>query len=300
MTSAGRLLTGRVKDRDLASALREVLDAYAKLPEAERRPKEVSGEVKPQPAPPSGGLVLTVYDRPLGRSAPGRYRHPEGDDCGGFRTHAPHGQRSSLWLTADECQSLVPEKPEKGQTRPVPEKLAKRLWLYGLQPQTLWVVEESWKPDSVKAGDLNVTVAAVSPTSVRLRVHGSVLLSGQGVLHTWPERKFIKNIENRYDARLEGTIVYDRTKAKVARWDMAVLGDYTGRWFAGNKGWTEATAEAPLALGFAFEVDDTAYDLPPERRRPRSFVHAYTFRDREPFYWDPDLWLADWKKRQRK
>ena len=300
MTSAGRLLTGRVKDRDLASALRVVLDAYAKLPEAERRPTEVVGEVKPQPAPPPGGLVLTIYDRLLGRSAAGRCRHPEGDDCGGFRTHAPHGQRSSLWLTADECKSLVPDKAEKGQTRAVPDKLAKRLWLYGLQPQTLWVVEESWKPDSVKAGELNVTVAEVSPTSVRLRIHGSVLLSGPGVLHTWPDRKFIKNIENRYDARLEGTIVYDRMNGKIGRWDMAVLGDYAGRWFAGNKGWKEATAEAPLALGFAFEVDDTAYDLPPERRRPRSFIHAYTFRDREPFYWDPNLWLADWTKRQRK
>ena len=62
---------------------------------------------------------------------------------------------------------------------------------------------------------------------------------------------------------------------------MAALGDYTGRWFAGNKGWKEATAEAPLALGFAFELDQTAYELPPERRRPRSFIHAYIFKDRE-------------------
>ena len=58
---------GRVKDRNgLATALQEVLDAYAKLPEAERRPKSVEGEIKPQPPPPPGGLVLTIYDRPLG------------------------------------------------------------------------------------------------------------------------------------------------------------------------------------------------------------------------------------------
>ena len=49
-----------------------------------------------------------------------------------------------------------------------------------------------------------------------------------------------------------------------------------------------------------FEVDQTAYDLPPERRRPRSFMHAYTFKDREEFYWDPDKWLDDWKRRQPK
>lgn len=301
MTSTGKLLTGRVKDRNgLAPALQEVLGAYAKLPEADRRPKAVEGDIKPQPQPPAGGLVLTIYDRPLGRSATGQYRHPEGDDCGGFRTHAPHGQRSSLWLTADECKSLVPEKPEKGQSQKVPAKLARRIWLYGLMPQTLWVVEESWKPDSVRAGELNVTVEEGSAQTVRLRVHGSVLLTAPGVLHTWPDRKFVKNLENRYDARLEGTIVYDRAKGKITRWDTAVLGDYSGRWFAGNNGWKEATPEAPMPVGFAFEIDPTAYDLPPERRRPRSFMHAYTFKDREEFYWDPDKWLDDWKKRQPK
>ena len=301
MTSAGKLLTGRVKDRNgLAAALQEVLDAYAKLPEAERRPKSVEGDIKPQVPPPEGGLVLTIYDRPLGRSATGQYRHPEGDDCGGFRTHAPHGQRGSLWLTKEECAALVPEKPEKGQTQKVPPKLFKRIALYGLMPQTLWVVEESWKPDSVRAGELEVTVEEVTPQAVRMRVHGSVLLSAMGVLHTWPDRKFIKNLENRYAARLEGVIVYDRAKSKITRWDMAVLGDYTGRWFAGNNGWKEATSEAPMPLGFAFEIDQTAYDLPPERRRPRSFMHAYTFKEREQFYWDPDKWLDDWKKRQPK
>jgi hypothetical protein len=300
LTSSGRLLSGRVKDKDgLARALQEVLDAYAKLPEADRHPKSVEGEIKPQPKPPADGLVLTIYDRPLARGDAGRYRHPEGDDYGGLRTHAPHGQRSSLWLTADECKSLVPAKPEKGQMQKVPEKLAKRLWLYGLLPQTLWVVEENWKPDSVRAGELEVIVEEVTAKNVRLRVHGSVQMTAASVLHTWPDRKFVKNLENRYDARLEGVLEYDPAKGKIVRWDMVALGDYSGRWFAGNSGWKEATPEAPLPLGFAFEMDTTAYDLPPERRRPRSFTHAYTFKEREEFYWDPDKWLDDWKKRQR-
>lgn len=44
----------------LAATLREVLDAYAKLPEEERRPKSVEGEMVPVPEPPAGGLVLTI------------------------------------------------------------------------------------------------------------------------------------------------------------------------------------------------------------------------------------------------
>jgi hypothetical protein len=117
MTSTGRLLSGSVKDKNsLAQSLREVLEAYARFPEAERRAQAVEGEEKPVPAPPSGGLVLTVYDRPLGRSDEGRYRLPEGGDLGGLRTEAPHGQRSSLWLTAAGCRSLIPDDPKEGET----------------------------------------------------------------------------------------------------------------------------------------------------------------------------------------
>ena len=301
MTSSGRLLEGVVQGPDgMAKALQEVLDAYAKLPEAERRPNEVDGEIKPQPEPPRNGLVLTIYDRPLGHDAKGQYRLPEGDDFDGLRTHAPHGQRSSLWLKEEEWKSLIPDNPAKGQTHKVATKLAKRVWLYGLVPQTLWVVEESWKPNAVRTGELDATVVEATEKLVRLRLHGSVLLSSPGVLHTWPDRKFIKNIENRYDAGLEGVLEFDRVKNKVTRLDLVALGDFTGRWFAGNKGWKEATADAPLPLGFAFEIDHTAYELPAERRRPRSFVHAYIFRVAEDHYWDPEKWLADWQKRQPK
>jgi hypothetical protein len=301
MTSAGRLLSGTVKGKDgLGAALEEVLEQYARLPEPERRPKTVAGEVQPQPAPPAGGLVLTIHDRLLGRDDKGEYRLPTADDFAGLRTEAPHGQRSSLWLTREECKSLLPENPQQGQTHKVPSKLARRVFLYGLVPQSFWVVEETWKPNSVLSGELNVTVEKVTPNAIHLRVHGSVLLSGPGVLHTWPDHKFIKNVENRYEARLEGVIVFNQADQGIAQWDMVALGDFSGRWFAGNKGWQEATAAAPLPLGFAFAVDQTASTLPPEQRRPRSFMHAYIFRDHEAHYWDPDLWLKDWQRKQQK
>src|SRR5262249_49002734 len=157
------------KDRNgLAKALQEVLDSYKKLPEDVRRPQKVEGEVKPQIAPPKNGLVLTIYDRPLGRDKEGKYRLPDGDDFDKFRTHAPHGQRSSLWLKEEEWKGLIPENPKKGNTLEVPAKLSKRIFLYGLVPQTLWVVEESWKPDSVREGKLNLTVEEVTETSVKM------------------------------------------------------------------------------------------------------------------------------------
>lgn len=310
MTSTGRLLSGSMKYGDrtgLAQALQEVLDAYAKLPEQERRPKTVESEEKSVPAPPPGGLVLTIYDRPLGRtagepgtSASGAYRLPEGKDFAGFRTHAPHGQRSSLWLTEQECKSLIPDEPRKGDVHKVPSKLAKRIALYGMWPQTLWVVEQTWQPNSVKECELKLTVEEVSTKIIRMRIDGPVLLSGKGPLRLYPTGKVLKILDVRYDARLEGVLIYDRAEKKIVQWDMVALGDYIGCWFAGNEGWKEATLEAPLSVGFAFELDQTAYQVPAERRRPRSFVHAYIFNNQEHFYWDPDRWEEDWKKRQPK
>ncbi|MSR52127.1 MAG: hypothetical protein EXS09_02420 [Gemmataceae bacterium] len=303
MTSTGRLLSGAVKYGDkngLGPALKGVLADYAKLPEDERRAKSVDSVVSPVPAPPPGGLVLTVYDRPLGRSNDGQYRLPESKDLGGFRTHAPHGQRGSLWLTEEECRSLIPQDPQKGQSFKVPAKLARRICLYGMWPQTLWVVEQVWQPNSVREAELNLTVEEVTAQKVSLRIEGTVLLSGTGPLKLYPTGKVLKTVENRYDARMQGVLEYDRTGKRITRWNMAALGDYAGSWFAGNDGWKEATRETPVPLGFAFEIDSTAYQVPAERRRPRSFVHAYIFKEREPFYWDPEKWEKDWKKRQKK
>jgi hypothetical protein len=298
MTSTGRLLSGTVKDRKgLADGLRGVLKEYAKLPEAERRAKAVAGEVRPVPPPPPGGLVLTVYDRALGRDEKGMYRLPEGKDLGGLRTHAPHGQRSSVWLSKDEHESLIPAAPKKGDVLKLPAKLVRRVLLYGMWPQSLWVVEQAWQPDSVREGEIELVVEHVGPCTVRLRLRGKALLVGRGPLKLWPTGKVLKTVENRYDARLSGVVVIDREEKQVTRWNMVALGDYVGCWFAGNRGWKEATAEAPMPFGFAFEVDQSAYRVPAERRRPRSFVHAYIFNGREPFYWHPEKWEEDWRRR---
>jgi hypothetical protein len=301
-TSAGCSLSSRVGRDGAAQALKNILEAYAKLPEAERRASAVEGEAKPMPAPPPGGVVLTTYDRPLVRDADGRYRLPIGGDINSDarRLAAPAGQRSTLWLTEDECKSLIPQDPRKGDTIQVPAKLAKRIFLFGLWPQSLWVVEGAWLPNSVREGQIKVTVEEVTEQTVRMHLSGAVLLVGKNG-HT----KEVKEGEIRYDARLEGVLVYDRGEKRITRWDMAALGDYTGEWFAEDgKRWREATPDAPLRLGVAFELDRSDYDFP-ERRRPRGFVHGYIFAGDRPgheaqeqYYWDPEKWEANWKKKQ--
>src|SRR5581483_5439676 len=108
----------------LAQALQEVLDSYAKLPEAQRRARTIEGQEKPQQAPPPGGLVLTIHDRLLMRDAEKRYRVAQGSDLNQMGNRL-HGQRSSLWLTEQECKSLIPPRPQQGQTHTVPARLAR-------------------------------------------------------------------------------------------------------------------------------------------------------------------------------
>jgi hypothetical protein len=142
-----------------------------------------------------------------------------------------------------------------------------------------------------------------------MRIHGQVLLESKARLH-WisgvkPEDRVMpkeaENLNNRYDARLEGILVCDRAANKLTRWDMAALGDYTGVWCgyrASDK--LRQYAIQPIPIGFSFELDRTDYELPPERRRPASYQFNYVFKGREQNYWDPDRWLEDWKKQQKK
>src|SRR5262249_28545666 len=151
-----------------------------------------------------------------------------------------------------------------------------------------------------------LTVEDVSSQTIRMRVHGSVVLAGKGNLRFYPTGKIVKELENRYDARLEGVLGYDRAQKRIAKSDMDSLGDYTGTLVCHKQSaneWREATSAAPLPLCFSFELDCSDYEGPAARRRPKSFVHSYVFRSiypNEEFYWDPDKWEEDWKKKQPK
>jgi hypothetical protein len=209
----------------LPAVLRQVLKSYARLPEAERRPAKPLEEAdRPGTAPPPGGLALTVYDHPLVRED-GRYQRMTQRTH--FHVRGP--QRDCLWLTAAECRSLLPEAPRKGQTDNVPASLAKRIVLFGLLPHVCWQGGMHWDANSFRRGELKLTVAEISPSRVRLRIHGSGLLVSKAHPEYGVDRAtFPKDFENRLDARLEGVLEYDPVRKKIGRWDMAALGDYVG------------------------------------------------------------------------
>jgi hypothetical protein len=288
-----------VKKDGLAGQLRQVAELYAQLPESERKPaRPIADENRPMPAPPPGGLVLTVYDVPLLPAEDGL--------CSGGGSHGiPGPQRQSLWLTEAEWKSLVPENARPGATLDVPDKLVRRICLFGLRPATAWHVEHFWDPDSVRRGEIKLTALEATASAVRMRVHGSVLLAKKSGIKTRPDSKVETppDLEDRYDARLEGLLVYDPRQKKITKWEMVVLGDLLGAYWPNIGGPTSRNfTKEPVAVGFAFELDQSDSELPAERRRQAPYLVAHTFKgpQRQAYYWDLEKWEADWKKQQKR
>ncbi len=302
VTSAGETVPARkatMKKDGLAGQLRQVVELYHQLPEAQRKPaKPIEDENRPMPLPPPGGLVLTIYDVAL---------LPTDDGfCSGGGSHGiPGPQRQSLWLTEAEWKSLVPDNPRPGATVEVPARLVKRICLFGMRSATAWHVEHFWDPNSVQQGEIQLTVQEATASSVRMRVHGSVLLRKKSGIKTRQDSQVETpaDLEDRYDARLEGVLVYDPQQKKITRWEMVALGDHQGAYWPNiNAKPARNFTTDPVAIGFAFELDQSDYELPAERRRQAPYIVAHTFKGpvRQVYYWDIEKWEADWKKQQKR
>jgi hypothetical protein len=302
MTATGQTVPAHkatAKKGDLAAVLRQVAELYEQLPESERKPaKPIPDENRPMPSPPQGGLVLTIYDVAL-LPADNGFRN------GGGSQGIPGPQRQSLWLTETEWKSLLPDNPQVGTTREVPPKLVKRICLFGLRSATAWHVEHFWNPDCVRQGEITLTTLEVTASSVRMRVHGSVLLQQKSGIKTRSDSKIETppDLEDRYDARFEGLLVYDPQQRKFTKWEMVALGDHQGAYWPNIGGKTGCNfTKEPVALGFSFELDQSDYELPAERRRQAPYLVAHTFKgpQRQAYYWDPEKWETDWRKQQKR
>jgi hypothetical protein len=296
----------------LAASLQVFLQTYSKMPEAERRPAvPISDAHRAKLAPPPGGVCLISYDKPLRRNDDASYYCLTGPEQ---RTNLkqniawqPGAQLDALWLTKEECESLMPTNPKEGQTFAVSSHLVKRIGLFGLTVRSASQEFFFWKyPDSVRQGDLKLTVESVSPTAVRMRLHGSILLTAKGnQIEGHIREADLPNLQNRYDARLEGKLDYDPSRKRFTRWDMVALGDYTGACcaceFGKNKEEGHLVAREPLPIAMSFELENYNYEMPPEYRRTIPYL-MWWFRGRpnHDFYFSPETWEADWIKRGKK
>jgi hypothetical protein len=259
------------------NSLKRGLKSFAKLPASERKSGAVQvperGPIDPKRlaaiAPPSGTLIVRVFNRQLGRTAKGELRYTEPEDyIPALRDPAVVGMKTAtarfrepandfLWIAQAEWQAMMPDKPHKGQRLAVPSSLCERIFRFHLDPARGLSESDSFSFVTAKVGQLQLTVEEVLATEVRLRLEGFAKL--------YNPRKYLLNYSSpsvkehsksqiplEYQPRLIGRLAYHPGKKAFTRFDMVALGDVRGRPVDSNI-MGERRGEANL-LGIAFEL----------------------------------------------
>lgn len=261
LTAGGKLLYAKNAGQNvevMRDAFKQGLKAWNKLPESERAPGaikiedlgSVDSEYVRTPFP--GGLVIDVHIRNLDKS------ENETGYCAACSTMKAgkeiriESQRDHLWLTDREWKSLVPKNPKVGDTFPVPNGIAKRIFRFHLLDSTRGE-PTFWKKTDVLSSELNLKVDSVADGKIEMTLEGAALMS------TDPDTNAAKR---GYDSKLAGKLVYNEKKNAFERFDIVAIGDH---WGEGQ--YTPGARPGRTPLGFAFELaspENQAYAIPPE------------------------------------
>jgi hypothetical protein len=284
VTASGKVLLGN-SHNGLGFSVARALEKWNALPAAERAPGAVKvGDMdaidtqRSLPAPPTGGLILKVYYRAFMRDG-SKLRYVTARDLWhdekGAKSEAifdtaypglittPQAQLDHMWLTEAEWKSLLPASPRKGDRFPAPAGITDRILRWHLNPLTVYGETNALGPREVRAGELTLTVEAVEPTGVRLRLDGSAKL-GHEAPAAVAGGKLACIDQWGYEPRVLGYLEYDPEKKVVTRFDIVAVGDQFGRLGICDS----ATRPGVQPLGIAFELvknPQPADHLPPGR-----------------------------------
>lgn len=288
----GELQVGNPKTH-LAS-LERALKAWAALPETERKagavPVPERGPLDPRrnaaKGPPSGTLIVRVYNRQLSRTPEGKYRHTVPEDyipalrdpkvVGSDQATASWTQPANdfLWITAGEAQAMMPAEPKVGQRIDVPAALCARIVRFHLDPSHGLSENQNFTHLSAAAGKLTLTVEAVSDDAVRLRLDGTAHLHNpRNELKTYLSAGIKEHSRNLripldFDPRLLGHVAYHPTKKVLTRLDIVAVGDVRGRPNGENIVGERLGEANPLGVAFELVTDPRPADrLPPRAAR---------------------------------
>jgi hypothetical protein len=258
-TASGKKLAGGNGTHGAEAALQQGFREWVKLSQAERQALPAGKEFQPAEArrcaPPPDGLVVATFVRNLKRES-GKLVRITREDLKKTDLY-PHWNpvytepaRFNLWLTREEWQALIPARPVKGQTFPVPDALRRRIFRFHLADGT-YGLPGHWKPEHIRSGELTLTVEAVAPV-VRLRLRGSALLT---------THKDLARADHGYEAKLAGVLEYDPSGKKFTRFDVVAIGDcWGGDWEGGR---FKRPGRAPLGVAFRMTTGDRAVDRVP-------------------------------------
>jgi hypothetical protein len=239
----------------MREALKAGLAAWNKLPAEKRKPGAIQiPDVGPSDARfvrtlPPGGVVIRVFTRAL---------EAEGERFGAAECPAGAGKeaaRDHLWLTRDECQSLLPADPRVGGATPMPPKIVERIARFHLIDNTRGE-PPSWERNEIRSAKMSLVVERASADEVVLRLDGAILISSE------PDAS---RAHRGYDAHVLGYIAFARPTAKLTRFDMVALGDHWG-----EGPYTQGARPGRTPLGVSFELAGTKAagdDIPPQGAR---------------------------------
>jgi hypothetical protein len=275
-------------------SLEQALKAWATLPESERKPAAIPvperGPFDPRrnaaKGPPPDTLIVRVYNRQLERTAKGEYRHTVPDDyipalrdpkvVGSDQATALWTQPANdfMWITQAEALAMMPQDPTPGQRIDVPASLCERVFRFHLDPSRGLSENNNFAHVTAAAGELHLTVEAVSGAEVRLRLDGFANLHNpRSGLMTYLSPGIKEHSQNLripldYDPRLLGYLAYDPVKKRFARLDIVALGNVRGRPNGENILAERLGNVNPLGIAFELVTDPRPADyLPPRAAR---------------------------------
>jgi hypothetical protein len=286
VTASGKVLEAN-SHNGLGFNIKKALEKWKALPEAERAPGAIKigdiGErdvLRALPAPPAGGLILKIYYRAFMRDG-GQLRYVTGKDLwhddAGKKSEAefdqlypgqittPQAQPEHMWLTESEWKSLLPSDPKIGDQSMVPAGIRDRFIRWHLNPLSVYGETNALEPKAVRAGELTLTVEAVSASSVRLRLEGFARLGNEAPKDV-AEGKHACVDQWGYEPRVLGFIEYDRRSQAITRFDVVALGDHFGR--LGICDSATRVGLQPLGISFELVTGDAPADRIPPGRTP--------------------------------
>lgn len=259
LTADGEALSYKNAGQDVEATkaqLKQALAKFERLPAGRRTPGVVRIEPPGQPdstysrSVPKGGLAVKVNARILDAVGVGAFKP---GTCG-FVGGAKSG-RDFMWLQADEVAAMAPPKAE-GATYPLPEAVAARMIQYHLTDFTRGE-PPFWEKSEVRRQELTLTVTAVTPAGVELRLDGTALMSTDAD----PAKA-----DRGYDVRLTGRLRYVPAAKAFDRFDVAAVGDH---WGQGPHTGGARPGRTPLGITFGPVVPEVG-SAPADRVPPQA------------------------------
>jgi hypothetical protein len=252
LTGTGKVLAEH--DRYPSEVMREGMRAWHQLPDAERRPRKVSGVPKiatfpSPPEPPAGGIILRAHIR-------GLERLPEGaltwtgpiTVASGEYSYAAEPQLDHVWITEAEWQAMIPDNPRVSDLLQVPASVSQRLATFHLMDKALGCGVFFWEKATA---DLRLRVAAVDTATIRMELEGSARIGKTGD----------------YPVKLLGRLTVDRRRREFTRFDLIALGKDDGDMRSPEQRlqrfnlWYRIDPQSKVVMAIAFELIDPAQPL---------------------------------------